>query len=91
MNDHVYHYDNDYKVFVIDVVVDHHVQDYVDDDVYVIYNVPNYRLDDDDDVVDDQMNVIENDHLEMIYFNETKKRIDLWKTIELLPIFSITI
>jgi hypothetical protein len=64
---------------VIDVVVDHHVQEYVDDDVYVIYNVPNYRLDDDDDVVDDQMNVIENDHLEMIYFNETKKRIDLWE------------
>jgi hypothetical protein len=77
MNDHVYHYDNDYQVFVIDVVVDHHVQEYVDDDVYVIYNVPNYRLDDDDDVVDDQMNVIENDHHEMIYFN--KKMIELIK------------
>jgi hypothetical protein len=38
---------------------------YVDDDVYEIYNDQNYLLDDDDDNgVDDQMNVIENDHPE---------------------------
>ena len=72
MNDHVYHYDNDYLVFVIDdddVVDDLHVMNYVDDDVCEIYNVLNYHLDDDDDDVDDdQVNV--NDHHEMIYYNK---------------------
>jgi hypothetical protein len=69
MNDHVDYFDNDYQAIVIvidhDVVVDLHVMNYVDDDVYEIYNDQNYLLDDDDDNgVDDQMNVIENDHPE---------------------------
>lgn len=73
MYDHVDYFDNDYQVIVIDyyyVVVDLHVMNYVDDDVYEIYNDQNYHLDDDDDddVVDDQVNVIENDHHEMIDF-----------------------
>ncbi len=75
MNDHFDCFDNDYQVIVIlidyYVVVDLHVMNYVDDDVYEIYNDQNCLLDDDDDdVVDDQMNVIENDHHEMIYFNK---------------------
>lgn len=74
MNDHVDDFDTDRQVYVnvIDdyiVVVDLHVMNYVDDDVYEIDNDQDYHLDDDDDdVVDDQMNVIENDHHEMIDF-----------------------
>jgi hypothetical protein len=72
MNDHVDYFDNDYQAIVIvidhDVVVDLHVMNYVDDDVYGIYNDQNYHLDDDDDDVDDQVNVIENDHHETIDF-----------------------
>jgi hypothetical protein len=75
MHDHADHFDDDYLAIVIeieidnDVVVDLHVMNYVDDDVYGIYNDQNYHLDyDDDDVVDDQVNVIENDHHEMIDF-----------------------
>jgi hypothetical protein len=69
MNDHVDYFDDDYQVIEIDVaVVDLRVMNYVDDDVYEIYNDQNYlHDDDDDDVVDDQVNVIENDHLDLIY------------------------
>ena len=71
-NDHIYHYDNDYQVFVIDDddVDDLHGMNYVDDDddVCEIYNDHNYHHDDDDDDVDDDpVNVNENDHHEMIY------------------------
>jgi hypothetical protein len=69
MNDHVDYFDGDYQAIEIDVVVvDLHVMNYVDDDIYEIYNDQNYlHDDDDDDVVDDQVNVIENDHLDLIY------------------------
>ena len=47
-----------------DVLVDLHEMNYVDDDVCEIDNDRNHLHDDDDDEnVDDQVNVIENDHL----------------------------
>jgi hypothetical protein len=71
MHDHADYFDDDSLVIVIEiddyVVVDLHVMNYVDDDVYGIYNDQHYHLDD-DDVVDDQVNVIESDHHEMIDF-----------------------
>ena len=72
MNDLVDYYDVDCQAIVIDadVVDDLHVMNY-DDDVDEIDNDQNYLHDeDDDDDVDDQVNVIENDHLEMTYMNQ---------------------
>lgn len=71
MNDLVDYYDVDCQANVIGIDVDDlHVMNY-DDGVDEIDNDQNYLHDeDDDDDVDDQVNVIENDHLEMTYMNQ---------------------
>lgn len=87
MNDHVDYFDNDCQVNVIDDFVDDlHVMNY-DDDVDEIDYDQNYRHDDDDDD-DDQVNVIENDHLVMIYM---RQRNAYRLILCLLPVFSISI
>lgn len=79
---HVDNFDNDCQanenVFVNDdgcAVDDPLVMNYVDDDVYEIDIVRNYRLDDnDDDDVDDQVIVIDhletNDDLDLFYLDK---------------------